>query len=82
MELFEQILWRYLAGQAIVISFPDLCIEPEKIIELRCYQAIKKIKDIIENDSLEDAECFMKIEEIICALEEIGIDGGIRHDFG
>ena len=82
MELFEQIMWRYLAGCRIEVSFPDLNVAPERVVEMKCYQALKRIKDIIEDESLEDKECFMKIEEIICALEEIGVDGGNRHDFG
>ena len=42
----------------------------------------KKIKAIIEDDSLEDKECFYKIEEIVCTLEDIGCAGLGRHDFG
>ena len=45
-------------------------------------QGTAKIKAIIEDDSLEDKECFRKIEEIVCAFEEIGSNGGSRHDFG
>ena len=41
-----------------------------------------RIKEIIEDDTLDDPECFMKIEEIVCVLEEVGSSGGIRHDFG
>ena len=41
-----------------------------------------QIKAIIEDDRLNDSECFQKIEEIIRAFEEIGSGGGIRHDFG
>ena len=37
---------------------------------------------VIEDDSLEDDECFMKIEEIVCAFENLGSGGGNRHDFG
>ena len=42
----------------------------------------KRIKAIIEDDSLEDKECFYKIEEIVSALEDIGCVGLGRHDFG
>ena len=54
----------------------------QKVIETQCYQALQKIKAIIEDDSLENPECFMKIEKIVCALEEVGSGGGFRHDFG
>ena len=46
-----------------------------------CYNALKEIKRIIEDDTLEDSECFMKIEEIVKVLELYGSDGGSRHDF-
>lgn len=49
---------------------------------MKCYQALKKIKAIIDDDSLDDKECFMRIEEVICVLEEVGSGGGTRHDFG
>lgn len=57
-------------------------IDGSKIVELESYKALQKIKTIIEDDSLEDKECFMKIEEIVCLFEALGSDGGNRHDFG
>ena len=42
---------------------------------------LKQIKAIIEDDSLEDPECFQKIEEIVNTFEMFGSDGGSRHDF-
>ena len=50
--------------------------------EMRCDQALCRIRDILWDDALNDAECFLKIEEIVQVLEEIGSDGGSRHDFG
>ena len=57
-------------------------IDFDRIVELRCYKTLCKIKEIIEDDSLEDNECFLKIEEIVRVFESIGSDGGNRHDFG
>lgn len=54
----------------------------KEIVEMECYKALQKIKAIIEDDSLEDTECFMKIEKIVCLFEQIGSNGGSRHDFG
>ena len=36
----------------------------------------------LEDDSLEDSECFYRIEEIVCVFEGLGSDCGSRHDFG
>jgi len=80
MELYEEILLHLLK------SNPELCMQTSDslvdLIELNCYQTLKKIKAIIEDDRLDDPECFYKIEQIVCLLEKIGSDGGNRHDFG
>lgn len=82
MELYQEMLLKFLGGQKAEITFPQLNIEPEKILELQSYAALQKIKAIIEDDSQEDEECFMKIEQIVCLFEDLGSNGGTRHDFG
>ena len=80
MELYKEILAHALAYGEVRVIFPEL--DPAQIVESACYQALQKIKAIIADDSLEDVDCFMKIEQIICALEGVGSNGGSRHDFG
>lgn len=80
MELYEEILLYHL--QKMLDETHTSKTDPCLIVESICYQALKKIKAIIEDDSLDDPECFMKIEQIVCALENIGSSGGTRHDFG
>ncbi len=82
MELYKEILAHVLMRGEIQITFPGHEPNITEIVESVCYQALKRIKAIIEDDSLEDRECFMRIEEIVCTLEEIGSDGGNRHNFG
>ena len=53
-----------------------------ELVEGECFQAIKKIKAILDDETLDDPECFYRIEKIVCVLEEIGSNGGSRHDFG
>ena len=64
------------------LSFPDLKLDAKKIVELECYKALKEIRNILDDDSLDDATCFQTIEEIVCVFEEMGFNGGSRHDFG
>lgn len=71
MELYKEILLNLLAEDTIA-----------QIVESECYKALQKIKAVLHEDSLDDAECFQKIEEIICIFEELGSSGGPRHDFG
>ena len=81
MELYKELLTNILAKEEINIIFPNLKMDTVKLIELEAYSALKKIKAIIQDDSLDDKECFLKIEEIICLFESLGSNGGGRHDF-
>ena len=80
MELYQEVLKNIFLEQ----NGDNLCMQSilNDLVEMKCYQALKKIKEIIDDDRLDDKECFMKIEEIICVLEELGSGGGTRHDFG
>ena len=83
MELLQEILCHVLADNKVQVSFSGLAdTEIIKIAELECYKALQKIKAILEDDSLEDSECFHRIEEIVCVFEALGSGCGNRHDFG
>ena len=82
MELYKEILANIISKEEVQVTFSNLNISAKEIIELEYYKALNNIKAIIEDDSLEDVDCFMKIEKIICLLEDIGSGGGNRHDFG
>lgn len=83
MELFQEILYHVLAKENIQISFPQLKnTDATKIVELECYQALRKIKAILEDEALSDSACFQQIEAIVCTFEELGSSCGTRHDFG
>ena len=59
----------------------DGYINADRIVEMECYKSMQKIKTIIEDDSLNDEECFIKIEEIVRVFEKLGSNAGDRHDF-
>ena len=82
MELYKEILTKIQAEGAPQGILPVPEIPPAELLELTCYQALLRIKAVVEDEKLEDSECFMKIEEILCLLEDLGSDGGFRHDFG
>ena len=83
MELFQEILCHVFANENVQVTFPGLTLtDTAQIGELECYQALRRIKTILEDDTLEDSDCFRQIEEIVCVFENLGSDGGCRHDFG
>ena len=80
MELYKEILINVLERQKAEVIFPELNIDVEKIVELKCYRALNEIKAVLEDSSLEDADCFRRIEEIVCIFEK-NFDGvNFRHD--
>lgn len=81
MDLYKEILINVLANEHANVSFPELHIDAETIVEKASYIALRNIKEIIHDKELEDYDCFCKIESIIEEFEAIGSNGGFRHDF-
>lgn len=81
MDLYKELLCNALEKEQVQIIFPQLKIDAEKIIQMQCYQMLCKIRDIICDEKLDDAECYMKIEKVILLFEELGDQCGDRHDF-
>lgn len=82
MDLYKAILSHILCQEQIQITFPNLEFDLNKIFESKCYNVLNQIKEIVEDETLNDPECFEKIEKIICIFEELGYKEGSRHDFG
>ncbi|MGM9916076.1 hypothetical protein [Anaerotignum sp.] len=81
MKLFQDILKEILMEEEVQVVFPNLKMSPSELVEMRCYMALRQIKKILEDDTLEDKECFAKIEEIVHIFEVMGSDCGTRHEF-
>ena len=45
-------------------------------------RALRNIQKILADDTLDDPECFHRIEAIVSLLEDMGLSYGGRHDFG
>ncbi|WP_209344536.1 hypothetical protein [Flavonifractor sp. AGMB03687] len=82
MDLAIQLLSKLLERQQIRVTFPDLTLTAQEMVEASSYQALCQIREILRDDSLSDPECFEKIERIVCLFEQIGSNCGSRHDFG
>ena len=81
MDLYKEILINILKNEEVHVSFPDLRIDANQLVELTCYNTLMEIKRILNDTSLDDPSCFQKIEEIVLLFEKIGSNGGSRHDF-
>lgn len=81
MDLYIEMLREVLYKETVQVTFPNLTVNQTELLNSIAYRALRKIRDIVRDDSLRDEECFQQIEAIVCVLESIGSDGGSRHDF-
>ena len=82
MKLYIDILKGILEKEDITVIFPNWNgINIKDICEMQCYKTLAEMKSVIEDNTLEDKECFWKIEKIISIFEQLGSDGRTRHDF-
>lgn len=65
MDLYKELLAVILSNAECTVSFSGISPNVDKIIHDRCYQTLSVIKEVLEDDRLDDKDCFMKIEEIV-----------------
>lgn len=69
MELYKEILIHALKQESLLVTFSNPDIDEKEIVNIIRYQALQKIKAILEDDSLSDVDCFMQIEKIVEVFE-------------
>jgi len=80
MDLYKDILIKALSKHGTRVTFENLATEsPNGIVEQTCYATLQQIREILNDNQLDDFEC---IERIADLFEDIGSNGGTRHDFG
>ena len=80
MDLYKDILIEVLQKSTVEVNFKNIRLQPDKVVETECYKALRAIRAILDNDDLDDCECYRRIEMVVCLFEEIGSNGGNRHD--
>lgn len=81
MELYNEILVKILEDDKSKV-IDDIKMSADQMVEMKCYITLLHIKEILDNHELDDKECFMAIEKIVCLFEELGSGLDYRHDFG
>ena len=82
MDLCEDMIWHEFERYKVYGDGPEWREDMDGWVEMKAFQALVKIKRILEDDSLRDEECFGHIEKIVSLFEDLGSGCGSRHDFG
>ncbi len=51
------------------------------MLRAESFMALREIRKILDDDSLNDRDCFDRIDQIVSVFEELGPGAGSRHDF-
>ena len=70
------------AGMGIVVGGTDSDEIIGHMVEMECCEALRKIREILDDTFLTDEMCFARIEQIVSLYGELGPGAGSRHDFG
>lgn len=81
MELWQELLYHMVKNETLEIHFPQ-AEKLHEVLESKCYQILQEIKTVLEDDTLNDQECFIKIEKMIRIFENADSRITSRHDFG
>ena len=68
MDLFSTILGRAVENDKLDISYRDVKITADELVELKCCAAVSRIKEIIENASLVTRFLFYLFLQIVIVL--------------
>ena len=82
MDLMTKLFAKALESQKITVSFADKDFDLRESMESVSIAALRRIREILTDATLDDAECFQRIVDIVCVFEDLGLDCGVRHDFG
>ena len=80
MELWKELLISGLQNKNTNFDITNDTILTS-IIENKCYKILLQIKEILNDETLLDEDCFFKTRNILNTLEEYGVFCD-RHDFG
>lgn len=80
MELYNEMLMKLLDHKKIEVSIPALEVDPYQFVDMKSYQTLKRIHEILKCEAYSDEDCVDLIEEIICEFEQLGTHCGLRHD--
>ena len=73
MEIYKEILLRYLVENDSSPESVTVTVSAKEIVESECYKLISKIKDILETPFTTKTEEIFMIEKIVTEFEKKGI---------
>ena len=81
MEVATALLTHILAQKKLQVKVTIEGVDLAALLERDSLVLLSRIREILRDDTLDDGECFAKIEALVCLYEEQGLFCGTRHDY-
>ena len=83
MDFYESLLYNFseklrAAGTPSDEEKQSLLAE---LMDSAACRTLEEIREVLDDERLDDQNCFQRIEEIVRLYEKLGSNGGSRHDF-
>ena len=83
MDFYESLLYNFSEKLRAAVTPSDeekQSLLAELMDSADC-RTLEEIREVLDDERLDEQNCFQRIEEIVILYEKLGSNGGSRHDF-
>ena len=83
MDFYESLLYNFSEKlrAAVTPSDEEKQSLMAELMDSAACRTLEEIREVLDDERLDDQNCFQRIEEIVRLYEKLGSNGGSRHDF-
>ena len=83
MDFYESLLYNFSEKLRAAVTPSDEEKQSllAELMDSAACRTLEEIREVLDDERLDDQNCFQRIEEIVRLYEKWGSNGGSRHDF-
>ena len=83
MDFYESLLYKFSEKLRAAVTPSDEEKQSllAELMDSAACRTLEEIREVLDDERLDDQNCFQRIEEIVRLYEKLGSNGGSRHDF-
>ena len=83
MDFYESLLYNFSEKLRAAVTPSDEEKQSllAELMDSAACRTLEEIREGLDDERLDDQNCFQRIEEIVRLYEKLGSNGGSRHDF-
>ena len=83
MDFYESLLYNFSEKLRAAVTPSDEEKQSllAELMDSAACRTLEEIREVLDDERLDDQNCFQRIEQIVRLYEKLGSNGGSRHDF-